>query len=168
MSQFFVDSLKPRRANRQAPGNPLSIVNLAVSSSDLGPDGWSTAECFFGLLLAAVMADGEVAAPEREQLHGLIGRSRALQALSAEEIAAVAERVSERFRHDANAFEQACQALPQDMRLPMFAHVLDIVLADGDLTNTEAEFLNDLIDRLGIDETDAAKIADVMLIKNSY
>jgi uncharacterized tellurite resistance protein B-like protein len=60
----------------------------------------------------------------------------------------------------------ALNSLPHDLNDTAFAVTADIVLADGEVTEEEEEFLNHLHYVLGIPEETAIKIIDVMLIKN--
>ena len=55
-----------------------------------------------------------------------------------------------------------------DMRLPVFAHCVDIVLADGALLAIEAEFLNKVMAFLGLDPNDGKRILEVLLVKNRF
>jgi tellurite resistance protein len=60
----------------------------------------------------------------------------------------------------------ALASLPHDLQETVFAVTADIVLADGEVTEEEEEFLNELYHVLEIPEETAIKIIDVMLIKN--
>jgi hypothetical protein len=57
--------------------------------------------------------------------------------------------------------------LPPALRLPVFAQALDIILADGDLTQRESAFLNRLAASLQLSEPDVRRIADVIVLKNT-
>jgi len=59
-------------------------------------------------------------------------------------------------------------ALPEEMRLTAFANALDLVLADGQLSEDEADFLNTLILHLQLNGADVERIADIILLKNRY
>lgn len=130
--------------------------------------GWTVPEAFVTVLLSAVTCDGDLAAIEHEELLALAHRSRALMSLTTKQLADINEKVLARLRDEEGAFEQACAAIPEEMRLSLFAHALDLVLADGDLNQDEADFLNGLILRFNLMADDVRRITDVLVLKNKY
>jgi hypothetical protein len=163
MSDFFVSKLGPRP--RGETTNPLSWAELVKQAP---PVGWSVPEAFLAVLLAAVTCDGELATVEHEALLALAHRSRALKSLSVAQLSELNVKALTRLRDDPDALPGACAALPAEMRLSVFAHALDLVLADGELTIDEADFLNSLILNLKLDHEGVAKVADVIVLKNEY
>jgi uncharacterized tellurite resistance protein B-like protein len=129
---------------------------------------WSVPEAFLCLLVSAAMADGNLAAEEQMEIHALARRSRALKSVSPNLLATTNASVNKRLATRPNALREACDTLPTDMRLPVFAHCVDIVLADGALLPVEADFLNRIMGFLAIDEADGMRIMQVMLAKNLY
>ncbi|MGD2132290.1 MAG: tellurite resistance TerB family protein [Maricaulaceae bacterium] len=130
--------------------------------------GWSIPEAFLAVLLSAATVDGDFAADEREAILALSHRSRVLNALPPEELAAINDVVNERMENRPEALEEACQTLPADMCLPVFAHCVDIVLADGELLKSEADFLEGLIPLLDLDSDHAQRVMEVLLLMNQY
>ena len=128
---------------------------------------WSLAEAFFAVLLSAAVCDGAVQPIEQETLLALVHRSRALKALSKDDLAALNVSVVEKLRSASeDGLARACAALPADLRLPIFAHALDIVLADGELTNAEAALLNALAAHMSLAPADVERIAEIIILKN--
>lgn len=164
MSDFFVSTLGPRPAAEAK--NPFSWSSLLPETT--APEAWSVPEAFITVLLAAVSCDGEMAAVEHEELLALVHRSRALKSLSINQLADLNIKAVGRLRDQPGALAEACAALPPDARPSVFAHALDLVLADGELTIDEADFLNALILNLKLDRQDVAKIADVIVLKNRF
>lgn len=165
MSDFFVSTL--------GPGNPPK--NTLLWSSLVGEPApapaaptWTVPAAFVAVLLAAVTCDGEMAAVEHEEILALTHRSRALKSLTPAQLAALNIQAVSRLRDEPTALADACAALPEDMRGPVFAHALDLVLADGELTVEEADFLNALILNLKLEREAVSKIADVIVLKNQY
>jgi uncharacterized tellurite resistance protein B-like protein len=74
----------------------------------------------------------------------------------------------QRLKDRANGLQEACESLPMDMRLPVFAHCVDIVLADGALLAIEAEFLNKITSFMALEAGDAKRILEVLLVKNRF
>ncbi|NEO49912.1 MAG: tellurite resistance TerB family protein, partial [Moorea sp. SIO4A3] len=60
----------------------------------------------------------------------------------------------------------ALKSLPHELQGTAFAIATDIILADGEITDDEEEFLNELYHALEISEETAVNIIDVMFIKN--
>lgn len=166
MSDFFVASLGPRAGAGKASENVLDWASMLAPEAPRTPEGWTVPEAFVAIVLSAVTCDGEIAAVEHEELLALVHRSRALKSLSTQQLADLNLKVSARLREEKSALDDACAALPQEMRLAMFAHALDLVLADGELNIQEADFLNALILKLNLDRSGVERVADVITLKN--
>jgi uncharacterized tellurite resistance protein B-like protein len=163
MADFFVSTL-----GKGTPEETLDWSQLVGASASRAPGHWSAPEAFIAVLFAAVGCDGDIAAVEQEELIALVHRSRALKSLSPAQLSEINIRIVERLRDSEGALREACAALPEEMRLPLFAHALDLVLADGDLTADEADFLNALILYLDLDGKSVEQIAEVMTLKNRF
>jgi uncharacterized tellurite resistance protein B-like protein len=129
---------------------------------------WSIPEAFLCLLLSAAAADGNVAPEEQAEIQALARRSRALKTVNASQLATANATVMQRLKDRPNGLQEACESLPMDMRLPVFAHCVDIVLADGALLAIEAEFLNKITAYMALESGDAKRILEVMLVKNRF
>lgn len=161
MSEFFAASLGREQ-------NVLDWSRLLAPEAPRTQAGWSTPEAFVAVLLAAVTCDGDLAAIEHEELLALAHRSRALMSLTTRQLSELNVKVIGRLRDEEEALAQACAAIPEEMRLSLFAHALDLVLADGDLNQDEADFLNALILNLNLDRDGVERVADVITLKNRY
>ena len=165
MSEFFA-------ANLGAPArNALDWSSLSgVSRLPPGKEAvaWSKEEAFLAVLFAAATCDGTLSGEEQEELLALVHRSRVLKVLSTDQLAAINVTIASRLRDADTALRNACVALPEEMRLTAFAHALDLVLADGQISDDEADFLNTLILHMHLSGADVERIADVMLLKNRY
>ena len=160
----MADSFAASRSRESEP----RISELFANAPHAATTNWAAPEAFLAVLLAAVLSDGELAAVEQEELLALAHRSRALKSLSPSQLNEFSLMVAARLRDEPDALQAACAALPEDMRQPLFAHALDLVLADGDLTTDEADFLNTLILSLKLDREDVSRITDVIVLKNRY
>lgn len=129
---------------------------------------WSIPEAFLCLLLSAAFADGKVVEQEQEEIRALAHRSRTLKNLDQNELAQMNKVVLKRRTDRPDWLEEACEALPRDMHLAVFAHCLDISLADGVLVSAEAEFLEKLISTLQINTEDAKLVTKVVSLKNRF
>ena len=163
------DFFSPTVAPPESGGKELDWGAL-VRAGLTGPaKAWSAPEAFYCVLFSAAGGDGAISHEAQEELLALVHRSRALKTSSGEELFHLNASVVERLRggHD-GALAEACAALPSDMRASSFAHALDIVLSDGDLSEQEARFLNALIAHFKLDVANVRAIADIIILKNKY
>jgi uncharacterized tellurite resistance protein B-like protein len=129
---------------------------------------WSIPEAFLCLILSAAAADGNVAVEEQAEIYALARRSRALKSVAPNQMASLNNAVNQRLNSRPDGLREACDSLPGDMRLPVFAHCVDIILADGALLPIEADFLNKITGFLGIEPEEAKRVMEVLLIKNRF
>lgn len=130
--------------------------------------GWTIPEAFLCVLISSAMADGDFNVEERDTIMILARRSRALRALSPADLSAANDAVNERMHNRPNALDEACATLPADMCLPVFAHAVDIILSDGELLQTEAQYLESLIGKLDLNADEARRVMEVLLLKGTY
>jgi uncharacterized tellurite resistance protein B-like protein len=139
-----------------------------MAKASAANSSWTPQEALFAVLFSAAVCDGGLDRIEQETLLALIHRSRALKALGDEELEDINASVSAKLHgREDEALEEACKALPPAPRLPLFALALDIILADGDLTQQEAAFLNRLAAGLQLSESDVRRVADIIILKNT-
>ncbi|MFT3727237.1 MAG: tellurite resistance TerB family protein [Terricaulis sp.] len=131
-------------------------------------NSWSVPEAFLCLLLASSTADGNYDGKEGAAIQAIASRSRALASVPAREFGRLNDVVNQRMAANPNALTEAAACLPSDMCLSVFAHCVDIVLADGELVKSEADFLNGLVEAMDIPHDHAKRILEVMLIKAQY
>lgn len=129
---------------------------------------WSIPESYLCLLIEASMADGAFDPEELASIQTIARRSRVLATLSAQELASVNESVNRRRSQNPVAFAEACASLPPDMAVSVFASCVDIITADGQLLNSEADFLERLRAGLAIPVEHARHVLEIMLIKAQY
>ncbi|MEL6386510.1 MAG: tellurite resistance TerB family protein [Pseudomonadota bacterium] len=146
--------------------DPLpDVLDLA---KDFEANDWTISEAFMGLILSAAFSDGNMGPEEREEIGVLIKRSRTMKRLSPNDLHAVNQTVAAKLKERDNAVEEACQALPLEMRTSVFAHCVDIILLDGMLHPSEATFLNDIAKYMGLDAELGQNIMSVLMLKNRF
>jgi uncharacterized tellurite resistance protein B-like protein len=153
------------------PERPPSNFNLEKLAADFGKNrntDWTVGEAFLCLLLCAVSVDGVFAREEQEEVKALLMRSRALKTMNQSQLAQANAVIQKRLAERKNGLDEACTALPTDMRLPVFAHCVDIILSDGNLVPLEAEYLNRITTMLDLPPDDAKRVMEVLLIKNRF
>lgn len=161
--------------NSQALFGPLTTekkpgfsLQELVSEFPDHPSDWTIPEAFLCLILSAAFADGRLVEQEQEEIRALARRSRTLKNLDQNELAQANRVVLKRRADRPEWLAEACEALPKDMHLAVFAHCLDITLADGVLVAAEAEFLEKLIGLLNITQEEAKLITKVISLKNRF
>lgn len=165
MNQFFAASLG-------APSRRIDNIFLdwghLVDRGAMKPEpAWSAPEAYLCILMAAAACDNEVSFSEQDLIKLLAHRSRGLKSLADAQLAKLQAVIAERLTAGSDlALQAACSALPAELRLPTFAQALDIVLANADLSEVEARFLDALAQRLDLDPDDVRRIAEVILLKN--
>lgn len=132
--------------------------------------GWTIPEAFLGILILAGMADGTLDKIEVEAIRQIAMRSRAISSLPPEEQARTNNAVNEKIANMSaeQVLKEACSTLPADMCLPVFAHCVDIILSDGQLLDTEGQFLHKLAEMLDIDPNSGRRVMEVLLLKAQY
>lgn len=130
--------------------------------------GWTIPEAFLGVIVSAAMADGEMDGSEQEAILHLASRSRALKSLSHADLARINDTVNQRLLDRPEALREACDTLPPEMGLSVFAHCVDLLLADGQLLSSEARFLQELVGLLSVDPAKANLITEALIIKAQY
>jgi uncharacterized tellurite resistance protein B-like protein len=155
-------------APEQARNSSFDLERLTRQFQDKRATDWSVPEAFLCLLLSASAADGNVSLEEQAEIQALARRSRALKSVAQNQLAAANAAVNQRLKNRPNGVQEACESLPMDMRLPVFAHCVDIILADGALLPVEADFLNKITTFLNLDPADAKRVMEVLLVKNRF
>lgn len=146
----------------------VDLSDLAKQANFRPGSDWSIVEAYVCLLLSAASIDGRIAAEEHAEIMALARRSRILKSVDAKQLAQANAVATERTRTRPDGLKEACDALPVDMRLSVFAHCVDIVLADGGLVPAEADFLNRITAYFDLAEVDARRVMEAILIKNRY
>jgi uncharacterized tellurite resistance protein B-like protein len=148
--------------------SPFDLERLTQQFAARRNSDWAIPEAYLCLLLSAAVADGMISHEEQSEVQSIAQRSRVLKALDAGQLAQTNRVVTQRMSERPLGLQEACQALPAEMRLTLLAHCIDIVLADGALGRTEADFLNTLTGYLEVPTETAKRIMEVMLIKNQF
>lgn len=151
-----------------APSSTFDLEKLKQNFSTQRATDWTIGEAFMCLLLSAATADGRLTQEEHTEITALAGRSRTLKQMSPQQMADANAVVGQRLATRPNGLEEACQSLPSDMRLSIFAHCVDVILSDGELHQAEADFLNKITAFMGIEQKEAERVMETLLIKNRF
>ena len=127
----------------------------------------------YALLAAAVMIDGEEDERERLEFDALVARSRTLSQITPEELNDIEAEIRPRLAKNriSDLIIQACASLKDEepeVGLSVFAHLCDIVNADGVVQDTELTFLEDVAGYLALVDEDKDNIARAIHLKNKH
>lgn len=126
-------------------------------------------EALVSLLIAGARSDGSVSPHEANQIEHVVSAMRLFRGSTLETrrtiFTAAAERINE---HGADrVIREAVETIPKELAATTFAVALDLMLSDGPLTTNEQRFADDLRAALDVDPDVAARIVDVLTIKNA-
>ncbi len=132
-------------------------------------DGLSLAEAFAAITLTATTtSDGYLSEQEENAILSTLSRMKLFKSYSREMISQMLDKLLVILRREGidALFNAAKKSLPHELREAVFAVTADLVLAEGNFTQEERIFLNDLGQALDIGIDIATEIVQVMLIKN--
>ncbi len=145
-----------------------SIDSLLDQFRNHRANDWSIQEAFMCLILSAAVCDGSFTPEEDAEVRALALRTRTLKSLDPAKLAAVNQTVKQRLGSRPEGVREACEALPADMRLAVFAHCVDVCLADGIMMKAETDFLNNISRHMQLTREDATNVLQVILTKNRF
>jgi len=146
----------------------LDNSNLVEEFSGQFQTDWTIPEAYMCVLLSAVYADGVDTPEEIDYVRSLARRCQTLKGRDSNELAKINVTVTERMQSRPDALGEACRTLPREMHMTLFAHCIDIVLADGELAHPEEDFLNLVMEKFRLRPEDAKQIMQVIFMKNRY
>ncbi len=129
----------------------------------------SPLEAFVSLLLASARSDGSVSPHEANQIEHVVAAMKLFRRSSYEARHGIFTTVAERIKQQGieGVVSAAATAVPTELRATAFAVAVDLMLSDGRLTTNEQRFAEELRVLLNVDQEMAAKVVDVLTIKNA-
>jgi hypothetical protein len=120
------------------------------------------------ILMAAAASDGALARQEADRLDALLPSMRLFQQASPEHMRCMmATALDVLGSNGPNSWLPACaELIPEDMRAPLFALAVELVMVDGDVAESETRFVDALKAALTIDDEVAAGVIDVLVMKS--
>ncbi|HKT81366.1 MAG TPA: TerB family tellurite resistance protein [Vicinamibacterales bacterium] len=139
-----------------------------MSGTQPPAQGLSPREALVCLLIASARSDGSVSPHEANQIEHVTVAMKLFRGSSYETRLGVFTAAADRIT--ALGIEPvvraAAAAVPGGLGATTFALGVDLMLADGPLTANEQRFADELRGLLNVDQQTAAKIVDVLTIKN--
>jgi hypothetical protein len=146
----------------------MTTIEKAPRPTSIAPPPVSVPEAIASLLVAAIAVDGAVGADEAVRIGDVLGTSHLLRQAGNGSTQALANRAIVLLtEYGLPAVLTGCaKVIPSDLRATAFALATDLTLADGRIGDREKAYLDELQGVLQIDDATAAKIVEVLLIKN--
>lgn len=137
-----------------------------MTSTDAPPV--TVAEAVACVLVAAIAVDGTVSSDEAIRIGDILRTSHLLRQAGNGSTHALANRAIVLLtEYSLPAILTGCaKVIPSDLRPTVFALATDLALADGRIGDREQAFIDELQPVLQIDDATAAKVVEVLLIKN--
>ncbi|MCC7035338.1 MAG: TerB family tellurite resistance protein [Acidobacteria bacterium] len=125
-------------------------------------------EALIALFIGAMHANAHASREELARAHHLIWSARRFRRKSGEAVGRTIEEMKQRLEEgDVPALMRAAaRAVPARLRPSAFALVADLLLADGTIEAAERRFLQRLAADLRMHPDEAARVMEVMRVKN--
>ena len=146
----------------------MSTIEKAARPTSIDLPPVTVPEAIASLLVAAIAVDGTVSTEEAIRIGSVLDASRLLRQDGNGSTHALAHRaIALLTEYGLPAILTGCaKAIPCDLRPTAFSLAIDLTLADGRMSDREKAFIDELQEVLHIDDDTAAKIVEVLLIKN--
>ena len=130
---------------------------------------FSQLEALVGVAFCAVFADGTMEVEEDDRLSEYLADCRALRGCAEEDVRlAMTKAEAYARKHGEHALlAAAARSLQPPARETAFCLAADLVLADGEIAEEERGFIDRLRGALGVQESVASKVVEVLLIRNA-
>jgi hypothetical protein len=131
--------------------------------------GWSAAEAFVGVMTLAAVHDVQEAEHRMRAVHEFAERSPFLSEHKKHGLLSLRSEVAKRIdAAGCDALEEACAALPAEMRASTYAACVDVLSANGALPAKDRVLVDRLRAILQIEVGLAQQIEKVLLLKNRF
>ena len=143
-------------------------MSFAESPLDAEVPAVTMQEAVVTILVAAAASDGVLARQEADRLDALLPSMHLFQQTSRQHVRCMmATALDILGSNRSDSWLSACaELIPEDMRGPLFAHAVELVMVDGDVAESETRFIDVLKVALAIEDELAAKVIDVLVMKN--
>jgi len=144
----------------------MGLFDKILGGGESGP--YSKQEAITGVLLAVVAADGEISPEEVNGLIGAVARMKLFRGLSQEQFTSQIRKLQKDLqKQGADAvLVKVAAALPAELKEMAFALAADLVFADGTVEAEEKALLEKIQKAMGVTDSLALKVVEVMQIKN--
>ncbi|MBL7804268.1 MAG: hypothetical protein JNL02_11070 [Saprospiraceae bacterium] len=124
------------------------------------------AEACAAILTACLRANELDGMPENAVFHTTIRSRNIFQGYDPDTLLTSVGKYFERAGSPKALIDASVGAIREQTRLPLFYHCLDVILSDGLVTPTEHKVFQYLKARLKVEDEDAFRAMDVLVVKN--
>ncbi|HQZ38025.1 MAG TPA: tellurite resistance TerB family protein [Vicinamibacterales bacterium] len=145
------------------------MIGETTPAEAAGTEALSPPEAFVSLLIASARSDGSVSPHEANQIEHVVSAMKLFRGSSLETRRTMFTTAAERIKEQGtdHVIRGAAATIPKELAATAFAVAVDLMLSDGGLTANEQHFADELRGMLNVDREMAAKIVDVLTIKNA-
>lgn len=124
------------------------------------------AEAFTIIVLFSAIGDGNVEDEERDIIVNVLARMNIFRAYRGSIKQLLEKSLKYLLTNPAEALLESIASLPKDLHDTAFAVSVDIIMSDGNVSESEENAMLLLADKLSVTKAKAKKIIEVMAIKN--
>jgi tellurite resistance protein len=145
------------------------MIGQTTPAEQAGTTGLFPQEAFVCLLIASARADGSISPHEANQIEHVVAAMKLFRGSSHETRHGIFTNAGERIEQEGieAVVRAAAAVIPKELGATAFAIAVDLMLSDGRLTANEQRFADQLRGLLNVDQGTAAKVVDVLTIKNA-
>lgn len=145
------------------------MIEQSTPAEQASAKDLSAKEAFVALLIASARADGFVTAHEANTIEHIVAGMRLFRDHGHEGLHQVIVAAADRIKEHGipGVVREAAAVIPNELRATTFAVAVDLMLADGQLSPNEKSFADELRTVLHVDSETAAKIVEVLQVKNA-
>lgn len=125
-------------------------------------------EAFAAIMLAVVAADGDISDEERDDFVARANRMKLFRDIPGGAFSDIIDKLFRILRKEGSTelATRGAAALPPTLKATAFAVATDMIFADGTVEDEERILVEKLQRDLGVDDDLAAKVVEVLAIKN--
>lgn len=124
------------------------------------------AEAFTVIVLFSAMGDGRLEEEEMDIIVNVLARMNTFRSYRGSMKQLLDKSMKYLTSNPAEALAESIASLPKDLHDTAFAVAVDIIMSDGNVSESEEVAMLLLADKLSVTKAKAKKIIEVMVIKN--
>jgi tellurite resistance protein len=124
------------------------------------------AEAFTIIVLFTAISDGNIEGEEMDIITNVLARMNTFRSYRGNMRQLLEKSIKYLVTNPAEALGESIASLPKDLHDTAFAVSVDIIMSDGNVSQSEEKAMFLLADKLSVTQAKAKKIIEVMAIKN--
>lgn len=146
----------------------MSLFDDVLDQGSFAEKPYGPHEAVAGVLLAASACDGHIAEEEVNNLVLVLRRMKLYSRVNDRAFGNMMDRLLGHLKKGGpeKLLKLAVPAIPDELRETVFINACDIILADGTVEPDERQFVDDLMQKLDVEQARAKTFVQVMVYKN--